>query len=148
MFTSILVAIDGGPQHAQVLALAGSLATPHTRLHLLCVLDPAFALADDAPRADRTEYAAADAQRQQAVHLLTTALDQLRERGIDGVASHPAGEPAQVLCDYAREHDCDLIVIGHRHLSRMERLFERSVGQWTIDHAPCPVLVEVRDAGL
>lgn len=54
MFTSILVAIDGGPQHAQVLALAGSLATPHTRLHLLCVLDPAFALADDAPRADRT----------------------------------------------------------------------------------------------
>jgi len=81
MFTTILVAIDSGPPHAQVLALAASLATPHTRLHLLCVLDPAFALADDAPPADRTEYVAADAQRQQAMHLLTTALDQLRERG-------------------------------------------------------------------
>ena len=36
-------------------------------------------------------------------------------------------------------------VIGHRHLSRLERLFEPSIGQWTIDHAPCPVLVETRD---
>ena len=39
----------------------------------------------------------------------------------------------------------DLIVIGHRHLSRLERLFEPSIGQWTIYHAPCPVLVETRD---
>ncbi|MCF7750298.1 universal stress protein [Bacillus subtilis subsp. subtilis] len=145
MFTTILVAIDGGPQHASVLALAASLATPRTRLHLVCVLDPSYALDDDAPRSDRTEYRAADAQRHQAAQLLGEALDALRERGVDGVASHPAGEPAQVLCDYARQHGCDLIVIGHRHLSRMERLFERSVGQWTIDHAPCPVLVEVRD---
>ena len=60
MFTKILVALDGGPQHAQVLDLAGSLAGPSTRLHLLCVLDPAFALADDAPpvsvKADRLEF--------------------------------------------------------------------------------------------
>ena len=68
----------------------------------------------------------------------------LRERGIDGLGHHPAGEPAEVICDYARQHGCDLIVIGHRHLSRMERLLDRSVGQWTVDHAPCPVLVEVR----
>jgi nucleotide-binding universal stress UspA family protein len=145
MFNTLLVAIDGGPQHARVLALAASLATPHTRLHLLCVLDPAYALDDDASRSDRTEYRAADDQRRQAAQLLEQALGALRERGIDAVASHPAGEPAQVLCAYARQHDCDLIVIGHRHLSGMERLFERSVGQWTIDHAPCPVLVEVRD---
>lgn len=146
MFSTVLVAIDGGPQHASVLALAASLAAPRTRLHLVCVLDPSYALDDDAPRSDRTEYRAADAQRQHAVQLLDTALAQLREQGVDGVASHPAGEPAQVLCDYAREQHCDVIVIGHRHLSGMERLFERSVGRWTIDHAPCPVLVEVRGA--
>ncbi|WP_411852114.1 universal stress protein [Stenotrophomonas sp. LGBM10] len=147
MFNHVLVALDGGSQHAQVLALAASLATPRTRVHLLCVLDPAYALADDAPRSDRTEYLAADAERRQATHLLDAALADLRERGIDAVASHPAGDPGDVLCDYARQHGCDLIVVGHRHLSRMARLFERSVGQWTIDHAPCPVLVEVRDAG-
>lgn len=146
MFQTLLVALDGGPQHAQVLALAASMATPRTRLHLVCVLDPAYALDDDAPRNDRREYPAAEDQRHQARRLLDSALAQLREQGVDGVASHPAGEPAQVLCDYARAHHCDLIVIGHRHLSGMERLFERSVGRWTIDHAPCPVLVEVRDA--
>ncbi|MCC7633798.1 universal stress protein [Stenotrophomonas rhizophila] len=147
MFKHILVALDGGPQHAQVLALAGSLATPRTRLHLVCVLDPSYALDDDAPRSDTTEYRAADDQRRQAVQLLDIALADLRERGIDAVARHPAGDPAEVLCAQARQHGCDLIVIGHRHLSRVERLFDRSVGQWTIDHAPCPVLVEVRDAG-
>lgn len=144
MFNRILVALDGGAQHPQVLALAGSLAGPRSRLHLLCVLDPAFALATGAAPAEQTEYPAADHQLQQAERLLATALDSLRERGIDGIGHHPAGEPAQVICDYARQHECDLIVIGHRHLSRMERLLDRSVGQWTVDHAPCPVLVEVR----
>lgn len=144
MFNTLLVAIDGGAQHDQVLALAASLATPRSRLHLVCVLDPSYALDDDAPRGDRDEYPAANAERLQAQQLLERALGALRERGIDGVASHPAGDPPAVLCDYARQHGCDVIVIGHRHLSRVERLFERSVGQWTIDHAPCPVLVEVR----
>jgi nucleotide-binding universal stress UspA family protein len=50
-----------------------------------------------------------------------------------------------VISEQARRLKCDLIVIGHRHLSRLERLFEPSIGQWTIDHAPCPVLVETRD---
>jgi nucleotide-binding universal stress UspA family protein len=50
-----------------------------------------------------------------------------------------------VISAQARRLQCDLIVIGHRHLSRLQRLFEPSVGQWTIDHAPCPVLVETRD---
>lgn len=145
MFTTLLVALDGGPQHAQVLALASALVTPGARLHLLCVLDPAYALDDAAPRDDQREYPAAEAQRRRASDLLGSALDTLRARGVDALASHPAGEPAQVVCDYARQHGCDLIVIGHRHLSRLERLFEPSVGRWTIDHAPCPVLVEVRD---
>lgn len=145
MFTTLLVALDGSPQHAQVLALASALVTPGARLHLLCVLDPAYALDDAAPRDDQREYPAAEAQRRRASDLLGSALDTLRARGVDALASHPAGEPAQVVCDYARQHGCDLIVIGHRHLSRLERLFEPSVGRWTIDHAPCPVLVEVRD---
>ncbi len=48
MFTTLLVALDGGPQHARVLDLAAAIAGPHSRLHLLCVLDPEFALAADA----------------------------------------------------------------------------------------------------
>lgn len=86
MFTTLLVALDGGPQHARVLDLAAAIAGPHSRLHLLCVLDPEFALAADASEADRTEYPEAARQRSRAEAVLAEALAELRERGVDAIA--------------------------------------------------------------
>ncbi|MEE9891192.1 MAG: universal stress protein [Stenotrophomonas geniculata] len=138
MFNTLLVALDGGPQHARVLDLAAAIAGPRSRLHLLCVLDPEFALAADASEADRIEYPEAARQRSRAEAVLAEALAELRERGVDAIAQIPSGDPGEVISDQARRLKCDLIVIGHRHLSRLERLFEPSIGQWTIDHAPAP----------
>ncbi|MNT30441.1 Stress response protein NhaX [compost metagenome] len=109
------------------------------------MLDPEFALAADASDADRREYPAAARQQAHAEAVLADALAELRERGVDAIAQLPSGDPGEVISAQARRLQCDLIVIGHRHLSRLQRLFEPSVGQWTIDHAPCPVLVETRD---
>jgi nucleotide-binding universal stress UspA family protein len=145
MFNTLLVALDGGPQHDRVLDLAATMAGPRSRLHLLCVLDPEFALAAGATDADRREYPAAARQQAHAEAVLADALAELRERGVDAIAQLPSGDPGEVISAQARRLQCDLIIIGHRHLSRLQRLFEPSVGQWTIDHAPCPVLVETRD---
>ncbi len=73
MFNTLLVALDGGPQHARVLDLAAAIAGPHSRLHLLCVLDPEFALAADASEADRIEYPEAARQRSRAEAVLAEA---------------------------------------------------------------------------
>ena len=51
----------------------------------------------------------------------------------------------QVILGDARRLGCELIVIGHRHLGRLERLLDPSVGDRVIREAPCPVLVEVRE---
>ena len=104
-----------------------------------------FTLAADASEAERIEYPEAARQRSRAEAVLAEALAELRERGVDAIAQIPSGDPGEVISEQARRLKCDLIVIGHRHLSRLERLFEPSIGQWTIDHAPCPVLVETRD---
>ncbi len=56
-----------------------------------------------------------------------------------------AGDPVQVILGEARRLGCELIVIGHRHLGRLERLLDPSVGDRVIREAPCPVLVEVRE---
>lgn len=145
MFQTLLVALDGDPQHARVLDLAAAIAGPRSRLHLLCVLDPEFTLGADASEADRIEYPQAARQRSRVEAVLAKALAELRERGVDAIAQIPSGEPGEVISEQARRLKCDLIVIGHRHLSRLERLFDSSVAQWTLDHAPCPVLVETRD---
>ncbi|WP_406234709.1 universal stress protein [Isoptericola jiangsuensis] len=144
MFTTLLVALDGGPQHDTLLDLVTHVAGPRSRIHLLCVLDPEFALPVDASDADRREYPAAERQRAKAEGLLQDAIAQLRERGVDARPLLPAGDPAEVISTQARELGADLIVIGHRHLSRLQRLLDSSVAQWTLDHAPCPVLVETR----
>ncbi len=144
MFTTLLVALDGGPQHDILLDLVTRVAGPRSRLHLLCVIDPEFALSADASDADRREYPAAERQRAKAEGLLQDAIAQLRQRGVDARPLLPAGDPAKVISTQARELGADLIVIGHRQLSRLQRLLDSSVAQWTLDHAPCPVLVETR----
>lgn len=148
MFKTILVAVDGNEQSSKVLALASELAgsrneTAH--LHLVCVVDPAYALADCETAFNRQEYPAAAHEQHRAEAVICAALKQLEERGAPcSAATLRGGSPADAICEEARRIDSDLIVIGHRHLSFLGRLLDPSVGSRVLDAAPCPVLVEVR----
>ena len=148
MFKTILVAIDGSDQSSKVLELASGVARSGAtagRLHLVCVVDPAYAVADCETRFARQEYPAAASEQQHAEGLIATALDGLRQQGIECSATTPrGGNPAEAICEEASRIGSDLIVIGHRHLSLLGRLLDPSVGSRVLDGAPCPVLVEVR----
>ena len=50
------------------------------------------------------------------------------------------GDPAEVIVDVAREHGCDLIVMGTHGRGGLGRLVLGSVAEQVIRHAPCPVL--------
>lgn len=52
-----------------------------------------------------------------------------------------SGRAGVIICDYASEHDADVVVIGTHDRNFWDRLFDPSVGRYVIDHAPCPVLV-------
>jgi universal stress protein A len=52
-----------------------------------------------------------------------------------------SGEPAQEISRVAREHSCDLIVLGTHGLSGLSRLLMGSIAERVIRSAPCPVLV-------
>ncbi|WP_342482043.1 universal stress protein [Cupriavidus metallidurans] len=52
-------------------------------------------------------------------------------------ARHPAGQ----IVDFAEELGVELIVMGHRGRSAIERWLVGSVARAVIDHANCPVLV-------
>jgi nucleotide-binding universal stress UspA family protein len=54
------------------------------------------------------------------------------------------GDPAQVLADVAKEENAQLIVVGDRGLSGVERFLLGSVSHKVSHHAPCSVLI-VRD---
>lgn len=78
-----------------------------------------------------------------------TVREQLRAR-LDEV--HPdlpvkcqrellSGDPATAICDYAREHGMDVILMTSHGRTGLSRLFMGSVAEEVVRQAPCPVIV-------
>ncbi|MDN6859113.1 universal stress protein [Pseudomonas sp. CAN2814] len=140
MFKRILLAIDGAAQSPRIITTAGELARCNgAQVHVVCAVDRAFAM----PRQDALEYPPAEQEQHEAQALVDEAVAQLQPNVATGAVV--AGDPARAILREAEKLECDLIVIGHRHLGRIERLLDPSVGQRVIERSPCPVLVEVRE---
>ncbi len=51
------------------------------------------------------------------------------------------GDPREVILDYAKEREADLIVMGAYGHSRVRELLLGSTTHYVLNHAPCPVLL-------
>ncbi|MFD1608035.1 universal stress protein [Oceanobacillus luteolus] len=49
--------------------------------------------------------------------------------------------PAVALCDFAEENDINMIIVGHRGLSNLQKLFLGSVSGTIVQRAKCQVLI-------
>jgi len=61
-----------------------------------------------------------------------------RARGIKTVSEARQGDPADVLCDVAKDHDADVLVVGSKG---MQRRFLGSVPNTVSHRAPCSVFI-------
>ena len=142
MIRTILAAVDCSQQQRTVLDYTAWLAVQlDARTHVVSVARP-----------DSGWTAALSGQFgavSQAVEIETrTALEQacasLSEKGVPCTTHAAVGSVAQEIARLAEELSADLIVIGHRELSWLDKLVDSSVGQDLLTRAPCNVLV-VRD---
>ncbi len=146
MFHAILVGIDGSDRTEGVVTAAADLAKAcGASLHLLCVVDPAYFVEEpDGIRpsvADEVDYPAAAIEREGADDLVRRVVSGLRAQNLSARGSVAQGEPAQLILETARDLGCDAVVLGHRHLSWLGRLAERSVCHEVLEKAPIPVLI-------
>jgi nucleotide-binding universal stress UspA family protein len=72
---------------------------------------------------------------------LQPALDRARARGVQPVLEMAMGRPENALVEVARRDAADLVVVGHRGISGIQRLLLGSVGEHVTSHAPCSVLI-------
>jgi len=141
----VLIAIDASPAAAALLNLAQRYCRPgeHT-LHVLLAIDSTFAVHEQ-PKAyteqELEEYPAACDEQQLAERAVATAVRALREAGFDSLGCMVAGQPVEAIVAKARELECELIIMGHRHLSRLGRLLDPSISAKVIDRVQVPVLV-------
>jgi nucleotide-binding universal stress UspA family protein len=65
-------------------------------------------------------------------------------QGVIGTSTEDSvelGNPGQIICDQALEHHADVIVVGRSSKNWFSRIFDPSVSDYVVAHAPCPVLV-------
>ncbi len=146
MPSPVLIAIDASSACSALLDLAQRYCRPELhQLHVLLAIDSTFAVHDhSAPytRGELEEYPAACDEQQLAERAVGEAVQALRAGGFaDCTGSLVAAEPVAAIVGKARETRCELIVMGHRHLSRLGRLLDPSISAKVIDQVQCPVLV-------
>lgn len=78
---------------------------------------------------------------------LQPALDRAQARGVQPKLEMAMGRPENALVEVARRDEADLVVVGHRGISGIQRLLLGSVCEHVTSHAPCSVLV-VRPEGV
>lgn len=128
----VLFPVDFSDPSAQCLADASRLlaTTSLGDVHFLHVLrSPA-------------DFATAEADVEAAVRKeLAGVVEQFRHEGPH--QRHLAvvrGHPATVICEYARERVCDLIVLSTHGRSGLSHLLVGSTTEQVVRHAPCSVL--------
>jgi nucleotide-binding universal stress UspA family protein len=151
MFNILLVPLDGSPQSIHVVDLASRVAAPGTAtVHLLCVVDPSYALppgCESGVAPDGLVYPPAHAQTSFAQAALAAAAAQLADRNLTVVQHFCAGYPADVIIEQTRLLTAEVIVMGHHHLSRLRRWANPSPCGEVIERSRCAVLIETRDKG-
>ena len=152
MYGKILVALDESQLSRQAFRQSLSLAQAFdAKLQLLNVISPQEAkyqntvsLIGSGINFQQTNEAA-EAEWQLLVtnrlDYLESLLKEATEIGITADLSQEIGQPAQKICDFAKDWGADLIVIGSHGRKGLNELFMGSVSNYVSHHVPCAVLM-------
>ncbi|WDY58831.1 universal stress protein [Pseudomonas sp. PSKL.D1] len=145
MPTPVLIAIDASPATTALLALARRYCNPDEhQLHVLLAIDATFAVHEQpAPYTaeELEQYPAACEEQRLGEQAVADAVQALQQAGFNSQGCMLAGQPVEAIVSKAQALNCELIIMGHRHLSRLGRLLDPSISAKVIDRVKVPVLV-------
>jgi len=78
---------------------------------------------------------------QPLLDLLALGLDRLRTLGVEAQGQVCIGEPALVIGETARTFGADLVIVGHRRQSILQRWWSGASGAYLVDQVGCSILV-------
>jgi nucleotide-binding universal stress UspA family protein len=137
MYRNILLCYDGTEQGRNALNEGAELALAmNAHTHLLAILRSTGAdLAADASAHTHLQ------DEQAAMRILREGVEWLKARNLSARGQLVFGDPVSHIATCARTLGCDLIVVGHRHRSRLARWWSEDEDARLMEQAPCSVLV-------
>jgi nucleotide-binding universal stress UspA family protein len=138
MYRNILLCYDGTEEGRNALTEGAEVAlSMNAHTHLLAILRSSGAdLASDTLGPGHLPD-----QQQAAMRILREGVEWLKARNLSARGQLVFGDPVSHIATCARTLGCDLIVVGHRHRSRLARWWSEDEDARLMEHAPCSVLV-------
>lgn len=137
MFKRILVGFDGSKPSRKALQVALELAEVFRgEVTLLTIVRP-----PEFAELEQEIEGVLEEEKSLLVQAFSQARAVARERGVTLHVHRRVGHPADVLVRYAEEAHSDLIVLGRRGLTAVQRWMLGSVSERVLRYANCPVMV-------
>jgi nucleotide-binding universal stress UspA family protein len=141
MYKRILLAYNGTREGRIALFECAEIASfVKAETHLLAVATPSISMYVEGFEGNVSEKGKAQDQRLMK-NVLAEGLAALTQRGYSVTGHFAVGEPVEQICRVATELKCDLIVVGHKHHSRLGRWWRGSISSSLADYAPCSILI-------
>lgn len=144
--TSLLVALDGDPEHDASLQTAAELATGlDIRIHLIRVV-PTLGTLNPQESASGTLLPSATAamleiEEEEAANYLQKKLEALKTSGIDATAEVVRGDPSQEVIKSAGQQNSSIIILGTHGKKGMNAFWAGSVAPRIVAASTFPVLL-------
>lgn len=139
MFRNILLCYDGTVEGRNALREGADVAQAmNAHTHLLAILRSSGADLKPASPAPSHFH---DEQQQVAMQILREGVDWLKARRLEAQGQLVFGDPVGHIVTCARALGVDLIVVGHRHRSRLARWWSEDEDATLMERAPCSILV-------
>ena len=141
MYQKIILAFDGSQEARTALREGALLARRYdATVWLLCVLPDNAAVT----MAEGVQPGAAEHLRAASDEMVDEGLVKLRELGLKASGHVVRGDPATMISAFVRQVGADLVVLGHRRRSFLERWWSGPSGAYIVDNTACSLLVARR----
>ncbi|QGA53134.1 universal stress protein [Sulfolobus sp. E5-1-F] len=134
----ILVGYDGSENAERALDFAIELASKFSaKLFIVEVIDlTLFYNSGVLPPLEATKSLEEKAKKD-----VKKAIEKARSKSIDAEGITLEGDPANTILEFAKDNQIDVIVIGSRGLSKVQRIFLGSVSNKIVQESKIPVIV-------
>lgn len=141
MYGRIVLAFDGSHEARTALREGALLARRYdSTVWLLCVLSENTAVT----MAEGIQPGAAEQHVEASNEMVREGLAKLRSLGLKASGHVARGDPSATISAFAREVGADLVVLGHRRRSFLERWWNGPSGAYIVDNVECSLLVARR----